>query len=84
MRAVCLLEMSKSTEGSVTAHRRGDARRRAIMAFVYQYQQTDERGPLAVEIARAVGYRGHGIRSKHLDKMPALTQGDDGRWRIVE
>ena len=63
---------------------RGRVRRAQIAVFVTLYAHKHGRGPRTVDIMRAVGYRSHSIRARHLEKMPGLVQNEAGRWEWAE
>ena len=69
-------------------HRNGALRRAQIIAFVRQYEErNDGIGPTATQIAAAVGYRGHNLRSRHLDalvRQGRLIHSTWTEWRAVE
>ena len=58
----------------------GDRRRANILRFVRDYSLQHGYGPTETAIREHVGYRGHGLRSRHLDKMPGIYRAEDGRW----
>ena len=58
----------------------GDQRRANILRFVRDYSLQHGYGPTEAAIREHVGYRGHGLRSRHLDKMPGIYRAENGRW----
>ena len=58
----------------------GDKRRAEILRFVRDYVAQHDYGPTGTAIGEHVGYRGHNLRLKHLDKMPEIYKDENGRW----
>jgi SOS-response transcriptional repressor LexA len=49
-------------------------RRRNIIGIIRRYRVETGYGPRTSDIARALGYRGHSLRSNHLEQMEARGQ----------
>ena len=62
----------------------GDRRRANILRFVRDYSLQHGYGPTETAIRDHVGYRGHNLRIKHLDKLPQLCRDEHGRWMPVD
>ena len=58
----------------------GEKRRAEILRFVQDYVAQHDYGPTETAIGEHVGYRGHNLRPMHLDKMPEIYKGENGRW----
>ena len=58
----------------------GEKRRAEILRFVRDYVAQHGYGPTGTAIGEHVGYRGHNLRLKHLDKMPEIYKDENGRW----
>ena len=62
----------------------GEKRRAEILRFVRDYVAQHDYGPTETAIGEHVGYRGHNLRPMHLDKMPEIYKGENGRWMATE
>ena len=63
---------------------RGRERRDQIVAFVRRFQSENGHGPRTGQIEQAVGYRGHGIRERHLERLGGRIAQRGARWEVVE
>ena len=64
--------------------RRGDETRERIVSYITQFQAQHGHSPRVGQIERAIGYKGHGIRERHLERLGGRIAQRGARWEVVE